>query len=89
MRCHAPMNHADPEWTPASAKRPCVICSAHDGCQMRSDDDFACCKRVSSEWPLVTGGWVHRVARRSHARTVEAREPAPRRAPAATTSLVP
>jgi len=49
------------EWTLVSVKGPCTICGGHDSCRRGSGDEFACCTRISSEWPLTVGGWVHRL----------------------------
>ncbi|MEO7327920.1 MAG: hypothetical protein ABI193_05045 [Minicystis sp.] len=49
------------EWTLVSGKSPCSICGGAHGCRRGFDGEFACCKQVSSEWPLTSGGWVHRV----------------------------
>ncbi len=49
------------DWTPVSAKHPCSICGGHDGCRRGFGDAFACCVRTASDWPLTTGGWVHRL----------------------------
>lgn len=49
------------EWDLVTHKRPCTVCGARDRCRSRSDGEFACCASRPSEWPLTTGGWVHRV----------------------------
>ncbi len=67
MRHHATRVRCRSEWTFVSVKHPCAICAGHDGCRRGFDDEFACCTRVSSEWPLSAGGWVHRVTRFSRA----------------------
>ena len=61
MRHHVYVSAVEDEWTFVSATRPCTICGGHDRCRRGSEDEFACCSRVSSEWPLSAGGWVHRV----------------------------
>jgi hypothetical protein len=63
MHHHASASAIETEWTFVSVKRPCTICAGHEGCRRGFDDEFACCTRVSSEWPLSAGGWVHRVSR--------------------------
>jgi hypothetical protein len=63
MRCHASVSAVEVEWTFVSAKQPCTVCGGHAGCRRGLDDEFACCTRVSSEWPLSAGGWVHRLSR--------------------------
>jgi len=51
----------DVDWTPVSHQHPCAICGSHDRCRRGFADEFACCVRMVSDWPLTTGGWVHRV----------------------------
>ena len=62
MRHYASVSAVEVEWTFVSSKHPCSICGGHDGCRSGFEHEFACCKRVSSEWPLSAGGWVHRVS---------------------------
>jgi hypothetical protein len=57
-----------PEWVEASPEDPCPVCGAIDGCKVSEDRTFACCMNVIydplgaySEWPVVTGGWLHRL----------------------------
>jgi hypothetical protein len=50
-----------PEWLKASPKDPCPVCGATDGCKMCEDRTFACCMTVICEWPVLTGGWLHRL----------------------------
>jgi hypothetical protein len=64
MLHHASVSAVEVEWTFASAKNPCPICAGHEGCRSGFEDEFACCTRISSEWPLSAGGWVHRMSRR-------------------------
>jgi hypothetical protein len=61
MRCHVQAS-AEVEWTFVSTKRPCSICGGHEGCRIGEGEQFACCVRTSSDWPLTTGGWVHRLS---------------------------
>jgi hypothetical protein len=77
MYHHASMAAVEVEWTFVSVKRPCAICTGHDGCRRGFDDEFACCIRVSSEWPLAGGGWVHRVRHLSRAARGATPPPAP------------
>jgi hypothetical protein len=67
MRRHVSVSAVDVEWTFVSAKHPCPICAGKEGCRRSVDDDFACCTRASSVWPLSSGGWVHRVSHFSRA----------------------
>jgi hypothetical protein len=68
MRRHVSVSAVEVEWTFVSVKQPCTICGGHAGCRRGLDDEFACCTRVSSEWPLSAGGWVHRLSHSSRAR---------------------
>jgi hypothetical protein len=61
MRHHAFASAVENEWTSVSRARPCTICGGQSRCRRGADDEFAACARVASEWPLSTGGWVHRV----------------------------
>jgi len=61
----------DVEWTLVSAKAPCIICSGENGCRRGFGNEFACCTQVASEWPLSSGGWVHRVCRHSRVRAIK------------------
>jgi hypothetical protein len=49
------------EWIDVSPDRPCAFCGALEGCGAMRDGSFARCVKQPSEWPLVTGGWLHRV----------------------------
>jgi hypothetical protein len=60
MQPHARHSATEAEWTFVSAKSPCRICGHHNGCRSGFEGQFACCTRVSSQWPLSVGGWVHR-----------------------------
>ena len=75
MYHHASMTAVEVEWTFVSVKHPCAICAGHDGCRRGFDDEFACCIRVSSEWPLSAGGWVHRVRHFSRATSLGEGDP--------------
>jgi hypothetical protein len=75
MYHHASMAAVEVEWTLVSVKRPCAICRGHDGCRWGFDGEFACCIRVSSEWPLSAGGWVHRVKHSSRATSLGQGDP--------------
>ena len=49
------------EWQAVSRDQPCGICGAHNRCSLGADGEFACCLTTPSEWPIVSGGWLHRV----------------------------
>ena len=50
-----------PEWVEVSPDDPCPVCDAVDGCKVCEDRTFACCMNVICEWPVITGGWLHRL----------------------------
>ena len=77
MHHHASVSAVEVEWTFASAKHPCPICAGHEGCRSGFEDEFACCTRISSDWPLSAGGWVHRMSRLVHAASVGTGDPSP------------
>lgn len=49
------------EWSTVSARRPCSICAGIDACHRETDGAFARCTRSPSDWPIVGGGWLHRI----------------------------
>jgi hypothetical protein len=49
------------EWESVSSDHPCPVCSSSRGCSTHSSV-FVSCERVSSQWPLTTGAWLHRLA---------------------------
>ena len=51
----------DADWTDVSSHYPCAVCGAHSNCSRRVDDVFVSCTRHPSDWPLTTGGWLHRL----------------------------
>jgi hypothetical protein len=61
MPNHAEESVSDGDWTSVSAKYPCSICGGCNRCGRSSGDEFASCVRTASDWPLTTGGWVHRL----------------------------
>ena len=48
------------EWLAVSRGQPCPICGAQTGCSVAPDEEFVCCMSSPSEWPVITGGWLHR-----------------------------
>jgi hypothetical protein len=48
------------EWLPVSDRSPCTLCAGVDRCYRALDGGFARCSRLPSEWPLLSGGWLHR-----------------------------
>jgi hypothetical protein len=49
------------EWIDVCPAQPCAVCGGLDGCRSMRSDDFAWCQVHASEWPLVVGGWLHRI----------------------------
>ena len=85
MRRQMPGALVEREWSVVSRAQPCKICGAEDTCTFGFDEEFACCAAIPSEWPLVTGGWLHRLpsdATDTLAQPVRTREPIPGRATA-------
>ena len=54
---------SDPiEWHSVSLRHPCRVCGATSACRFQDNETLACCANDRSEWPLVNGAWLHRVA---------------------------
>lgn len=49
------------EWLLVSERNRCPICSASESCHRDLEGAFACCARRTSDWPLTSGAWLHRV----------------------------
>jgi hypothetical protein len=49
------------EWVSVSAESACPVCGATSGCRVSVGGEFACCLRTVCEWPMVSGGWLHRL----------------------------
>ena len=49
------------EWVNVTAESPCGVCGATSGCSVMRNEGFVRCAEQPSEWPLVVGGWLHRV----------------------------
>jgi hypothetical protein len=54
--------NAEMERSEVSLADPCPVCQATSGCTLLEDGEFIRCVTTISERPLVTGGWLHRVA---------------------------
>ncbi len=52
---------AETEWSAVSSRQPCALCGGTEGCRVHVDEDFLCCVRVPSDWPVTNGAWLHRV----------------------------
>jgi hypothetical protein len=50
----------EPAWESVSSKLPCPVCGGESGCRLHAEECFVQCTQVRSEWPLTTGGWLHR-----------------------------
>ena len=51
---------SDSCWESVSSKLPCPVCGADTGCRLHSEEPFVLCAQTPSDWPLTTGGWLHR-----------------------------
>jgi hypothetical protein len=53
----------DLPWSPVSAEHPCPVCRAPDGCATAPFRGGLAvdCRKVVSAWPMVDGGWLHRL----------------------------
>jgi hypothetical protein len=49
------------EWVRVSHEEPCPVCGAASECRVLEDGEFACCCTTTSEWPILTDGWLHRL----------------------------
>lgn len=49
-------------WIEVSLAQPCQICGAVSGCTTMENGEFAHCSQTVSEWPVLDGGWLHRLA---------------------------
>jgi hypothetical protein len=49
------------EWIDVSPDQPCSVCGGVEACAAMRDEAFARCMEQQSEWPLIVGGWLHRV----------------------------
>lgn len=52
----------DAVWRGVSLRKPCPVCGSHDGCFVHEEDAFASCAQRPSDWPLINGTWLHRIA---------------------------
>lgn len=50
----------DAEWNCVSQMKPCPVCAATEGCHLHEALAFASCQSTPSDWPLITGQWLHR-----------------------------
>jgi hypothetical protein len=48
-----------PTWTEVSRDDPCPLCNATAGCSILENREFVRCLNVVSQWPVLTGGWLH------------------------------
>lgn len=51
---------SEAEWESVSSDQPCPVCGSSRGCSTHSSV-FVSCERISSQWPLTTGAWLHRL----------------------------
>jgi hypothetical protein len=52
----------DADWKCVSQIKPCPVCAATQGCRLHEAGAFASCQSTPSDWPLVTGQWLHRTS---------------------------
>jgi hypothetical protein len=50
------------EWESVSIERPCPVCGEGAACSILEDGTFARCVNVVCDRPILTGGWLHRLA---------------------------
>jgi len=50
-----------PQWFEVSSAQSCPICGGSSQCAVHEDGEFVRCIKVVSDWPVVTGGWLHRI----------------------------
>jgi hypothetical protein len=66
----AAMSRYAAEWTDAlawievSTGQPCPICGGTSRCVVYEDGEFVRCLEVVCDWPVLTGGWLHRIENR-------------------------
>jgi hypothetical protein len=63
MRANVGYEGLDADWTRVTDRAPCPICGGAGDCRTHVEQEFTCCVREPSEWRLVNGGWLHRIAR--------------------------
>jgi hypothetical protein len=54
-----------PEWLTVSSAQPCPVCGGTSRCSVQEAGEFGRCLEVVSDWPVVTGGRLHRLERLS------------------------
>jgi len=59
-----------PEWIEVSPARPCPICGGTSRCSIHEEGEFARCLKVVCDWPVLTGGWLHRIEMREAAQVL-------------------
>jgi hypothetical protein len=48
-------------WSDVSLAEPCRVCGAISGCMVLESREFVRCANTVSEWPVLDGGWLHRL----------------------------
>ena len=46
-------------WLEATTARPCPSCGATSRCSTLENGEFVRCFQNVSQWPVLTGGWLH------------------------------
>jgi hypothetical protein len=49
----------NPAWDECGRDEPCPQCGATGGCSILENREFVRCLTVVSQWPVLTGGWLH------------------------------
>ena len=52
-------------WIEVSVVNPCPACGGTSECSLHEDGEFARCFNSVCDWPVVSGGWLHRIESRA------------------------
>ena len=58
-RYYGASNVESPAWDEVGRGEPCPKCGATNGCSILENREFVRCLKVVSQWPVLTGGWLH------------------------------
>jgi hypothetical protein len=58
-RYHSRTTVENPAWDEVGRAEPCPRCGATSGCSILENREFVRCLTVVSQWPVLTGGWLH------------------------------
>ena len=48
-------------WIEVSTLQPCPICGGTSRCAVHEDGEYVRCLEIVCDWPVLTGGWLHRI----------------------------